>query len=85
MLITLKTDTDLNDAMNNVRNAIERITLPNDAKNPKITSIETDTNRAFSLYISQKNNTPSRAELINKAIILKDKLETLKSVDNVKL
>ena len=85
LVLTLRTDADTKEVMNDVRNKIGRVALPSDAKSPSITEIETDTNRAFSTYIYAKSGEPSRAFLYARAIELQRAIEWVKWVDTVDL
>lgn len=83
--ITLKSDADSKDVLDNVRNNINRIQLPVDAKTPVITEIETNTNQVFSAYIYSKNPDVSKAFLIDRAIELQHELEKLPWIEKVNL
>lgn len=53
--MTLRTDANTKDLLNDIRNKVSAVPLPTDAKTPTITEIETDTNQTFSVYLySQK-------------------------------
>lgn len=71
--------------MNDVRNAVSRVQLPSDAKTPVISEIETDTNRAFSVYVYSKNSDIDKAVLFDKAKRLQDIIETVPGVNDVAL
>ncbi len=83
--LTLKTDADVKDVLSDVRSAVGRVTLPSDAKTPSITEIETDTNRAFSIYIYAKNPETTKALLFDRAIELKKVLEWVSGINTVDL
>ncbi len=83
--LTLKTDADVKDVLSDVRSAVGRVSLPADAKTPTITEIETDTNRAFSIYIYAKNPNTTKALLFDRAIGLKKSLEKVAWVNTVNL
>ncbi len=51
MTITLKTSAIVKDVLDDVRNKVGRVTLPADAKTPVIIEVETDTGRAFSVFV----------------------------------
>lgn len=81
--ITLKTWADSKSIVNEVRNNVNRIVLPTDAKTPVITEIDTDTKQAFSIYVYWKNKNTSNNIIIEKANSLKEKLEKLWTVESV--
>lgn len=83
--LTLKTDADVKDVLSDVRSAVGRVSLPSDAKTPSITEIETDTNRAFSIYIYAKNPETTKALLFDRAIELKKVLESVSGINTVDL
>jgi hypothetical protein len=58
--------------------------LPNDAKTPVITEINTDTKEVFELYIYGKQANTSKELIIAKAKKLKDEIEKLSSIESVK-
>jgi multidrug efflux pump subunit AcrB len=85
IILTLESDANAKDVINDVRNKVNRVALPMDAKSPVITEIETDTNRAFSVYIYGKNTEPTQAMLLSRAIELQNTIEQISGVDSVDL
>ena len=85
LVLTLKTSADAKDVMNDVRNHVNRVTLPSDAKTPNITEIETNTNQIFSVFLYDTTNTKSRAVLIDRAKRLQKELEVIPGVDSIDL
>jgi multidrug efflux pump subunit AcrB len=85
VLITLKSNANTKDVINDVRNAVSRVQLPADAKVPVITEIETDTNRAFSVYIYSENPLADKSILFDRAKRLQDMIETVPGVNDVLL
>jgi multidrug efflux pump subunit AcrB len=83
--LTLKSDADPKDVINDVRNRVNRVVLPSDAKTPVITEIETDTKRAFSVYIYWTDPNLSKALLMSRAIELQGRIEELPGIDSVDL
>lgn len=81
--ITLKTWADSKSIVNEVRNNVNRIVLPTDAKTPVITEIDTDTKQAFSIYLYSKDKKISNNLIIEKANSLKEKIEKLWTVESV--
>ena len=61
--------------MNDVRNEVNRVILPADAKTPVVTEVETDTNRAFSIFIYSHDPKASKALLFDRAITLQNAIE----------
>jgi multidrug efflux pump subunit AcrB len=61
--------------MSDVRTHVSRASLPTDAKTPTITELETNTNQIFSIYLYSKEDTLSRAILIDRAKVLQKELE----------
>lgn len=84
LAITLKTWIDSKDVVNDVRNNINRISLPDDAKDPIVTEVDTDTKQIFSVYLYPKNPDTSKDLVLEKANILKNKLEKVSGVESVK-
>lgn len=82
--LTLKTWADSKDIINEVRNNVNRVILPGDAKTPIITEVDTDTKQAFSIYVYAKNAGTSKNLLIEKANVLKNSIEKLPSIESVK-
>lgn len=85
LTINLKTNAVVKDVLNDVRNKINRVTLPSDAKSPIITEVETDTNRAFSIYLYSKNRDETKAVLYARAAELQKKIEAVSGIDSVDL
>lgn len=75
--LTLKTSANTKDVLSDVRSAVSRVTLPTDAKAPVITEIETDTSRAFSVFLYSKDPNASKALLFDRAQSLQDAIEKL--------
>ena len=71
--------------MDDVRNAVNKVTLPTDAKTPIITEIETNTKTAFSVLIYDPSNNSSHALLIDRAIKLQKKLKIVDGVESIDL
>lgn len=72
---SLKTSADTKDVMNDIRNSINKISFPTDAKTPTITEIETDTNRTFSVFMYKKSGDASKATIMDRATSLKKQIE----------
>ncbi|NRH21231.1 efflux RND transporter permease subunit [Candidatus Gracilibacteria bacterium] len=85
IIITTKTSANVKDVMDDVRNAVNKITLPTDAKSPVITEIETNTKTAFSVLVYDPTNNSSRALLIDRAIKLQKVLKTVSGVESIDL
>jgi len=85
ILITLKTNANDRDVLNDVRNNIARAVLPTDAKDPVVTSIDVDTQMAFSLTLYADDPAVTQAQLFDKAKTLKSSLEKLPTVNTVVL
>jgi HAE1 family hydrophobic/amphiphilic exporter-1 len=68
--INVKTSAVVKDVLDDVRNKVSRVALPVDAKTPVITEIETDTSRAFSIFIYDPTDTASKSTLVARAIEL---------------
>lgn len=83
--ITLKSSANSKDVLDNVRNNINRIQFPTDAKTPVITEVETNTNQIFSVFVYSKDNSASRALLTERAVELQKKTEGLPGVEKVSL
>jgi len=71
--------------MDDVRNAVNKVTLPTDAKTPVITEIETNTKTAFSVLIYDPDNNSSHALLIDRAIKLQKRLKIVDGVESIDL
>ena len=82
--INLKTDANTKDVINEVRNNVNRVSLPSDAKAPVITEVNTDTKMAFSIYIYPKNQFISKNLLIERAQEVRDIVEKVPWIENVK-
>lgn len=85
VVLTLKTDADIQDVLSDVRSSVARVTLPADAKTPVITEIETDTNRTFSVYLYSKDRSTSQALLFDHAVKLQTEIEKISWVNSVDL
>lgn len=81
----LKTDADTKDVLSDIRNSVNKVSLPADAKTPTINEIETDTNRTFSVFLYSKTPWVSKAVLLDRAISLKEKIEKGSSIDSVEI
>ena len=85
IIVTTKTSANVKDVMDDVRNAVNKVTLPTDAKTPIITEIETNTKTAFSVLIYDPSNNSSHALLIDRAIKLQKKLKIVDGVESIDL
>ncbi len=84
IILTLKTWANSKDIVNEVRNNVNRIAMPTDAKAPVITEIDTDTKQAFWVYLYSKNPNISKSLLVEKANILKNSIEKAAWIESVK-
>lgn len=73
----------MKDVLNDIRNKVGNVSLPSQAKTPNITSIEASGDDVFSLYLYHKHTQASRAELVERAQVIKDRLESLGSIDSI--
>ncbi len=83
--LTLKTSANTKDVLSDVRSAVARTNLPADAKTPVVTEIETDTARAFSIFLYAKNPDTSKALLFDRAIQLQNAVEKVTGINKVDL
>ena len=83
--VNLKTSAETKDVLDDIRNKVNRITLPADAKSPVITELETDTGRAFSVFIYDPSNTLSRSYLVARAIDLQNTVKGVPGIESVDL
>lgn len=84
VLATLKTDANTKDVVNEIRNNVNRVSLPADAKTPVITEINTDTQQAFSLYIYAKKEGIGKNILMTYAQEVKTALEDIPWIESAK-
>ncbi len=85
VVLTLKTNAVTKDVLSDVRSSVGRVALPVDAKTPVITEIETDTNRAFSIYVYSRDPLADKAILFDRAIKLKKSIENVPWINTVDL
>ncbi len=85
LALTLKTSADTKDVLSDVRSSVARVVLPADAKTPVITEIETDTTRAFSVFLYAKKPETSRALLYERAVELQKAIEKVPGINSVNL
>lgn len=71
--------------MDDVRNSVNKVVFPSDAKSPVITEIETNTKTAFSVLIYDPLNIASRSLLIDRAIKLQKIIKSVSGVESVDL
>lgn len=83
VIITLETWADTKDVVNEVRNNVNKIVFPTDAKSPVITEIDTDTKQAFWVYLYSNDPNISKGILVEKANILKNNIEKVSLVESV--
>ena len=83
--ITTKTSANVKDVMDDVRNSVNKVVLPSDAKSPIITEIETNTKTAFSVLIYDPSNKSSQSLLIDRAIKLQKNIKAVNGVESVDL
>jgi multidrug efflux pump subunit AcrB len=83
--IALKTDANTKDVLSDVRNSVNKIQLPTDAKTPTITEIETNTNRTFSMFLYSKVPWMSKPLIFDRAITLQKAIEKTPGIDSVEL
>ncbi len=84
VLATLKTDANTKDVVNEIRNNVNRVTFPTDAKTPVITEINTDTEQAFSLYVYAKREDLGKNLLMGYAEEIKKVLEDIPWIESAK-
>lgn len=82
--LTLETWANSKDIVNEVRNNVNRVILPTDAKTPVITEIDTDTKQAFWIYLYSNNPNISKSLLVEKANDLKNRIEKASWIESVK-
>jgi multidrug efflux pump subunit AcrB len=75
----------MQDVLSDVRSAVARAVLPTDAKSPNIAEIETDTNRAFSIFLYNTEGNDSLDALFERARELKKSLEQTPGVNTVSI
>ena len=75
----------MKDVLHDVRNAVNKVVLPSDAKYPVITEIETNTKTAFSVIIYDPTNESSRSLLIDRVIKLQKIVKTVAGVESADL
>jgi len=85
IVLTLRTDAEMQDVLSEVRSSVARVPLPGDAKTPVITEIKTDTNRTFSVFLYSKDRNVSQSALFDRAKILQDAIESVSWVNSVTL
>ncbi len=85
IIVTTKTSANVKDVMDDVRNAVNKVVLPSDAKSPVITEIETNTKTAFSVIIYDPTNESSRSLLIDRVIKLQKIVKTVAGVESADL
>ncbi len=83
--VNLRTDANTKDLLNDIRNKVNRVQLPSDAKTPVITEIETDTNRTFSVFLYSKIPGVSKSLLFSRAVDLQKRIEWAAGVNKVDL
>jgi len=82
---TLKTDANTKDVINDIRNNVNKLQFPSDAKTPTITEIETDTNRTFSVFLYKNTGSVTKPILIDRALTLKKEIEKISGIDSVEI
>lgn len=82
---SLKTDANTKDVINDIRNSVNKIALPSEAKTPVITEIETDTNRTFSVFLYKKTWSVTKPILMDRALTLKTEIEKISGIDSVEI
>ncbi len=83
VVLTLKSNANMQDVLSDVRSAVARVSLPTDAKAPNIIEIETDTNRAFSVFLFDTGGQADKDTLFARAHALKKALEQTPWVNTV--
>lgn len=83
VIVNVKTSAKVKDVLDDVRNKVNRVTLPVDAKSPIITERETDTGRAFSIFIYDPSNAASRSVLVARAIELQKTVKSVPGIESV--
>lgn len=81
--INIKTSAVMKDVIDDVRNKVSRVVLPVDAKTPVITEIETDTSRAFSVFIYDTTDNSSRSVLVARAIELQKAIKWVPGIESI--
>jgi multidrug efflux pump subunit AcrB len=81
--VSLKTDADTKDVMSDIRNSVNKVSLPSDAKTPTVTEIETDTNQTFSVFLYSKVRGVSKSLLLDRAIMIQKEVEKTSGIESV--
>ncbi len=81
--VNVKTSATVKDVLDDVRNKVNRVTLPTDAKSPIITEIETDTGRAFSVFIYDTTNKATHSTLVARAIDLQNAVKSIPGIESI--
>ena len=71
--------------LDDIRNKVGTVILPADAKTPVVTEIETDTGRAFSVFVYDPSGKSSRSVLVARAIDLQQTVKFIPGIESVDL
>jgi multidrug efflux pump subunit AcrB len=81
--VTLKTSANTKDVLSEIRNNVNRVSLPADAKTPVITEINSNANLAFSTFIYSRDTSMPEAVLRAHAQSIKTQIEAVPGIEKV--
>lgn len=81
--VNVKTNADVNDVRSDIQAKVKTVSLPSDAREPSVNTLETNTNRLFALYIYKKDGSANLDDLLERAKVLKSQLKEITQIKDV--
>jgi len=83
IVVTLKAEADTDKVVQQIKDSVNLADLPTDATDPSINEISTESQRLFSVFLSNTDKTVSRDILIQRANDIQKKFEGKYNIDTV--
>lgn len=83
IVVTLKAEADTDKVVQQIKDAVNLADLPTDATDPSVNEISTESQRLFSVFLSNTDKTVSRDVLLHRANDIQKKFEGKYNIDTV--
>lgn len=83
IVITLKAEADTNKVVQDIKDGVNRANLPEDALEPSVNEISTDSQQLFSVFLANKDKNTSKDTLMKRAKEIQTYFEGKHNIDTV--
>jgi multidrug efflux pump subunit AcrB len=81
--VTLTTEADITQTLTDIQNSVDTVSLPDDANDPVVVEIETDTERMFDVVLYAPMLQFSQEDLFDRGVMLQQRLEAQPFIGDV--